>query len=243
MANLIIDLGNTALKFFVFDEQTILHQSIVEDYDIFLSDIIHIISRYELENAIVSSVRGDDKDFIVELKRTINILQMNANLKLPVELLYETPQTLGQDRLAAVCGASVLYPNENILVIDVGTAITYDILTADNKYLGGTISPGIFTRFKSLHNFTGKLPLLGINKKLNGVYGKTTNEAIILGVQNGIMNEVDGVISAFNDKFNNLLVVFTGGDSFFFDSLIKNRIFVVPNLTVFGLNKILKLNV
>ncbi len=243
MANLIIDLGNTALKLFVFDEQDILFSSIVHDYDKLKSDKIYVLGKYEIKNAIVSSVRSDDKNFIKELENSVNLLLMSTHLKLPVDLLYETPNTLGQDRLAAVCGASVLYPNENVLVIDVGTAITYDILTDRNKYLGGTISLGICTRFKALHNFTGKLPLLGINKNLYGVYGKTTNEAIILGVQNGIINEVKGVIAAYNKEFHNLLVVFTGGDSFFFDNLIKNRIFAVPNITVFGLNKILKLNV
>ena len=243
MTNLIIDLGNTALKLFVFDEQNILFSSIVEDYDRLLSDIIYAIDKYKIENAIISSVRDDDKNVIDGLNSSVNLLQMSTRLKLPIELLYETPNTLGQDRLAAVCGASVLYPNKNVLVIDVGTAITYDILTDDNKYLGGTISLGICTRFRALHNFTGKLPLLGINKNIDCVNGKTTNEAIILGVQNGIINEVRGVIAAYDKEFHNLLVVFTGGDSFFFDNLIKNRIFAVPNLTVFGLNKILKLNV
>ncbi|MDD2633979.1 MAG: type III pantothenate kinase [Bacteroidales bacterium] len=243
MANLIIDLGNTRIKVFVFDEPDIVYSSIVNDYEKLWAENTYLVDKYNIKNAIISSVRDDDKEIISKIENTVNLVQMSTSLKLPVNILYETPHTLGQDRLAAVCGASVLYPCNNVLVIDLGTAITYDILINNNDYLGGTISLGIGTRFKALHNFTGKLPLLNINTNLNGVYGKTTNEAVILGVQNGIMNEVKGVIAAYNKEFEDLFVVFTGGESFFFDNLIKNRIFAEPNIAMFGLNKILKLNV
>jgi type III pantothenate kinase len=136
-----------------------------------------------------------------------------------------------------------MFPDKNVLVIDAGTAITYDILLKDKKYLGGNISPGILTRFKSLHTFTGKLPLLNINEKVRGLYGDTTESAITLGVQNGIIYEITGTIEAFKEKYDDLMVLFTGGDAFFFEKSLKFCIFVEPNLTAIGLNKILKLNV
>ena len=104
----------------------------------------------------------------------------------------KTPGTLGHDRIAAVSGAAVMFPGTNVLVIDAGTAITYDILENGINYLGGTISPGIKTRFKALHTFTGKLPLLNINEGKQNLFGKTTEEAIVCGVQNGILYEVEG---------------------------------------------------
>jgi type III pantothenate kinase len=243
MENLIIDLGNTVLKAYVFKNDSIIDNGIASDYLHFSKIIDEFKNAYEISNCIISSVRADDEAFLQFLKSDFDLIIMSASLQLPVEISYKTPQTLGLDRLAAVCGASFLFPNENVLVIDAGTAITYDFLESGKIYHGGTISPGINTRFKALHNFTGKLPLLSINKDLNNVLGETTEEAIILGVQNGIIHEVNGVIAAFVEKFGKITVVFTGGDSFFFDYLIKSCIFAEPNLTAFGLNKILKLNV
>jgi type III pantothenate kinase len=243
MANLIIDLGNTLLKAFVFKNDNIIDNGIASDYMQLRVIIDEFKDLYEIKNCIISSVRSDDNGFIKFIQKHFDLIVMSASLQLPVEILYKTPHTLGLDRLAAVCGASSIFPDQSVLVIDAGTAITYDFLESGKFYHGGTISPGINTRFKALHNFTGKLPLLSINKDLNNVLGTTTDEAIILGVQNGIIHEVNGIITAFVEKFGKITVVFTGGDSFFFDYLIKSCIFAEPNLTAFGLNKILKINV
>lgn len=243
MANLIIDLGNTLLKAFVFENDNIIDNGIASDYMQLRVIIDEFKDLYEISNCIISSVRSDDNGFVEFIQKHFDLIIMSASLQLPVEILYKTPHTLGLDRLAAVCGASSIFPDQSVLVIDAGTAITYDFLESGKFYHGGTISPGINTRFKALHNFTGKLPLLSINKDLNNVLGTTTDEAIILGVQNGIVHEVNGIITAFVEKFGKITVVFTGGDSFFFDYLIKSCIFAEPNLTAFGLNKILKINV
>ncbi|PLX06785.1 MAG: type III pantothenate kinase [Marinilabiliales bacterium] len=243
MKNLVIDLGNTLLKLFIFENGAVINSSIANDYKNLLKQIESAIKIHSPKKAIISSVRSDDVSILSVLdKKVKRIIKMSPNLEFPINIHYKTKSTLGQDRLAAVCGASVFWPGKNILVIDSGTAITYDILIDGKEYLGGTISPGISTRFKSLHTFTGKLPLLSINKDLNADYGTTTDEAIILGVQNGIFHEVNGIIREFSSKYHDLGVVFTGGDSFFFEKLIKNRIFAEPNLTAFGLNKILEIN-
>ncbi len=243
MKKLILDLGNTNLKLFVFEQEQLIFNSTESDLNSLYKLIEECYIKYDIENVIVSSVREVDDLIKVLQSRFKNCIIVNPSLKFPVEIKYRSIATLGHDRIAAVCGASSLFPEENVLVIDAGTAITFDFLEQGKIYHGGSISPGINTRFKSLHNFTGKLPLLSINKDLNAKFGTTTEEAIILGVQNGISYEVEGIIEGFENEFENLVVVFTGGDSFFFEKLIKNRIFAEPNLIAFGLNKILEINV
>ncbi len=244
MKNLVVDLGNTNLKLFVFDEGQLVEDKVEIDIHAF-KDVIYVTkSKYSINNVIYSSVRNDDIQIENYLRNQFdNFFAVSEKLRYPFEIKYKTVDTLGNDRLAAVSGAVVLYPDKNVLIIDVGTAITYDFLEGGKIYHGGTISPGINIRFKALYNFTGKLPLLSINRDLNAEYGSTTFESITLGVQNGVLYEVNGVISAFSSKFDDLFVIFTGGDSFFFEKLIKNRIFVEPNLIAFGLNKILEINV
>ena len=129
----------------------------------------------------------------------------------------------------------------NILIIDAGTAITYDILTAEGKYLGGNISPGLEMRFKALNQFTGKLPKIE-KVEFNKLYGQTTEQAIIAGVQNGFVFEVDSTITSFKEFYNNLKVIITGGDAEFFDKKLKNSFFVHFNLISLGLNRVLQHN-
>jgi len=140
-----------------------------------------------------------------------------------------------------VVGAHNLFPDSNILVIDAGTAITYDLLTAEGTYLGGNISPGIEMRFKALNQFTGKLPKIE-KADQNILFGKTTEQAIRAGVQNGVVYEIEGTINSFKDFYKNLKVIITGGDAEFFEKKLKNSFFVSPNLTNLGLNRILEYN-
>ena len=243
MNNLIMDIGNTNVKLFIFHQDKIIHNTVVSGDTAIKEELEILQKKYILSNCIISSVRDKFSHILLLAQSICKTIIFTPTLQVPIKNQYETPKTLGADRLAGVCGASHLYPNRNVLIIDAGTAITYDIITSANEYLGGNISPGINTRFKSLHTFTEKLPLININNRINSVFGKNTETAIILGVQNGMRHEVEGIINDFREEFEDLLVVFTGGDSFFFEKLIKNRTFVEPNLTAFGLNKILKTNV
>jgi len=243
MFSLIVDAGNTQIKLFLFRNNEITYKMIFVTDEDALTFLVQQGFSEKISACIVAKVRDISKPLTDYLSVKFNAKYFSVEMHLPVKITYNTPLSLGQDRIAAVSGASVLFPEQNVLVIDSGTAITFDILQKDSIYLGGTISPGLLTRFKSLHTFTGKLPLLDINKDKQDLFGKTTDDAIICGVQNGILHEVTGVIADFERKFEGLTVVFTGGDSFFFDKLLKNRIFVEPNLTAIGLNKILELNV
>ena len=239
--NLVIDIGNTRIKYSLCTLEEVIKTVSVDSITPAL--ISALKQEYsELQNVILSSVRNYPpalKSALAEQFETF--IELDHLTPLPVENCYESKETLGKDRIAAVVGAFHLYPNSNVLVIDAGTAITYDLLTAEGKYLGGNISPGLEMRFKALSHFTGKLPKVeqGEFKKL---IGKTTEQAIRAGVQHGIVYEVERAIASFKENYNNLKVIMTGGDAEFFDKSLKNSFFVHFNLTSIGLNRILQHN-
>ena len=170
-----------------------------------------------------------------------NITFINSNFHLPFQNSYATPETLGIDRL---CNAAALSCKKEIgakLAVDLGTCIKFDIVTADNNYLGGSISPGLKMRFSALHKETAKLPLVEPNfyPKL---IGHTTNDSILSGVMNGIHEEILGIIYRYERLFPDINIYFTGGDLQNFDFLQKNNIFVDENLTLIGISEIYKFN-
>lgn len=195
-----------------------------------------------LNQAILSSVKPVDAELLHYLSENFDFfIELDHQTELPIENLYETPETLGKDRLAAAVGANELFPNQNILVIDAGTAITYDLVSEKNQFVGGNISPGLQMRYKALNHFTGKLPLVSYSNEVQ-LIGKNTTDAIRAGVQNGIIYEIDRTIELFNTNYQNLQLVMTGGDSIFFDKKLNYSIFVHFNLTLIGLNRILEYN-
>ena len=169
------------------------------------------------------------------------VFYLNHETKIPFLNKYATPETLGVDRIALISAAAKQYPQQNVLVIDAGTCITYDFLSAENEYLGGAISPGIAMRYKSLHTFTEKLPLLDANNP-KILTGNSTTASIHSGVVNGVLYEIDGIISEYRKNYNNLTVILTGGDTHFLRDSIKNDIFANSNFLLEGLNHILEYN-
>jgi len=159
---------------------------------------------------------------------------------LPITNRYKS-ETIGLDRLAGAVGANYYFKNKNILLIDIGSAITYDIISSENEFLGGNISPGLNLRFKSLNLFTKNLPLMKYQEDDN-LFADNTQQAVILGVQNGILYEIESYINIFSKKFDDLKIIFTGGDTNLFVKKIKNTIFAKPNLVAEGLNIILNYN-
>jgi len=160
---------------------------------------------------------------------------------------YLTPETLGLDRLAAVIGARYLYPGQNSLVIDGGTCITYDRVDAGGNYFGGSISPGLNMRYKALNYYTDGLPLISADNGFTEKYGKNTAAAIRSGVQNGIKYELTGFIESYKNDQHDLNIILSGGDSIFFDTLLKNSIFapyikIEPHLVLKGLNAAIQNN-
>jgi type III pantothenate kinase len=240
--NLVLDIGNSRTKLAVFENDKIAEYQVLSEIN--AKTLEAFISRYtSINQCIISAVKEINSQAKNLLKKqSIKTQILDHRTKLPFENTYTTPQTLGKDRIAAVAGACSLYPHKNVLIIDAGTAITYDLIDSDNKYLGGNISPGLNMRFKSLNSFTANLPLLN-KKDETGLVGSNTNEAIRTGVQNGMIFEIEGYLTKIGNKYPQLIVLLTGGDASFFENKLKNPIFAVSELTLIGLNFILKYNV
>jgi len=237
---LIVDIGNTFTKLGVSN-----NDNLITDLVSFPNNNYQIndyISSRKIKKAIISTVGENNPELIGLLnKLNISIVIFNKETPIPIKNMYKTPETLGVDRLAAIIGGYSLFENRNILIIDAGTALTIDFINDKREYLGGNISPGMEMRFKSLNNFTEKLPLVSNNMNFS-VIGNTTENALISGVQQGMINEIDGYIDYFTNKYENLKVILTGGDSFFFEKNIKNAIFANSELVLIGLNNILQYN-
>ena len=239
---LIIDIGNTLVKTAIFDGDKIVE--LVTSENGLDETLEKVTAEYsDITSGIVSSVRHYDDSIIGTLLPGVTMIRLSHKTPLPFKNNYLTPETLGRDRIAAAAAAVHLFPGENVLVIDAGTCITYDIVTSDREYLGGAISPGLKMRFDAMHTFTGKLPLVNPDVLSDiELVGKSTRESLLSGGQLGILLEVTGMIEAFKVKFGNLKTVIGGGDYNYFDKYLKNNIFAAPNLVLTGLKKILDFN-
>jgi type III pantothenate kinase len=241
MTNLCIDIGNSLIKLATFSKSEMLNFEVISKNN--FEDILKLINDRNIDHVIVSSVAEEPENIYENIREKVHVfINLNHETKIPVENLYETAETLGKDRIAAVIGAAFLYPSTDILVIDSGSAITYDFINGNGQYLGGNIAPGIQMRYKALHTFTRRLPLLEPSTVIPP-FGRNTTDAILSGVQMGIVREADGTIDYFKENYPELITVLTGGDVIFFDNKLKNAIFVVPNLVAVGLNRILTFNI
>ena len=239
--NLIIEQGNTSTKVAIYAEGNLKASFVYKTFD--KSKLKPLFDVYSLDKGIYSTVADVDEDLIAYLKERLScFIYFDNDVRLPITIKYKTPHTLGKDRIAAVVGAYYLQPNRNILIIDAGTCITYELLEASGSYLGGNISPGMTTRFKALNDYTKKLPLVNVREEVP-CWGTCTEDAIRAGVVNGIVFEMDGYIDKAKELYSDVLVFLTGGHSFYFESRLKNSIFADINLVLTGLNRILEYNV
>ncbi len=243
--NFIIDIGNTKSKLALFDKDVLIDLKITNDFSIEEINSFTKENEKNITNSILCSVTDYSEDVKGYLIEKHNCIIFDETTRIPVINKYKTPNTLGKDRLAAVIGAQSIYAGNDILVIDAGTCITYDFINSMNEYLGGGISPGINMRFKSLHKFTGKLPLLYTeknNEEIDYLIGKTSEESILSGVLNGVASEVDGIIERYKQIYPDIKIIICGGDTIFFVKNLKNAIFAIPNVILIGLNIILNYN-
>lgn len=239
--NLAIDIGNTRTKIGVFEGEKLI-EKVTTDV-IIPEKIIELTTNHKTENIILSTVaKSLDENLVKILKERFFFLQLSADTPLPVKNLYKTPKTLGKDRLAAIMGAYSLTPGKNCLVIDAGSCITYDILTAEGNFLGGNISPGVQMRLKAMNAFTENLPKPD-NKFTGFNWGNTTESALLNGANLGTILEIRGFIELCILEFGETNIFLTGGDADFFANKLKKKIFVHSNLVLTGLNKILNYNV
>ncbi len=240
--NLIIDIGNTRTKYSVFDKDIEVFSDAVSICNI--DRIRQLKSDFpKISNAIISSTGLLPEGIIDGCKKIFNFfLKFNPSTPLPFSSDYKTPTTIGADRLAGIAGAQKKFPDKNVLIIDAGTAITFDLKTKTNIHKGGNISPGLKMRFKSLHEYTHALPLVEATD-ISGYLGLSTREAILNGVILGMMSEIEGTIDLLSPIYEDLTIILTGGDAPFFEIRLKRTIFVIQNLVSQGLNSILNYNV
>ncbi|WP_443936910.1 type III pantothenate kinase [Pedobacter sp. MW01-1-1] len=223
MHKLCIDIGNSSAKIAVFSDREMIHFARLSKVEI--SDLTPLLTQYEVEKSIISSVREKNETLEEFLVAKTNYTRFSTNLTQGVESRYKSPQTLGLDRWAAVLAVAAIYPNEACLVIDAGTCITYDLLNKSKVYEGGSISPGIAMRFKAMHEFTGKLPLINWSVDEEIPDGVDTESAMKNGVLQGVVNEIKGFIAINNIEEHALKVVLTGGDAKFLYKQLQNSIF------------------
>jgi type III pantothenate kinase len=234
--NIVIDQGNTFAKVALFKEKELLN---VFHFDSLSQKVLHeITTGHDVKQGILCAVKQVDADVLSYLENRLPVFfELHKQMPIPLDLDYRTPQTLGMDRIAAATGAYMQCPDKNLLVIDMGTAITFDFVDKTGCYKGGNISPGPELRFKALHHFTGRLPLINEQGDVPAL-GYDTATAIRSGVIEGIVREVNSYIDDYEKKCN-VFTFLTGGYSFYFESKLKSPIFVDENLVLRGLNEIL----
>lgn len=238
--NLGIDIGNTNVKVAVFEADKLIKSfSFLKEF--LFEELKLIKSAYPITNAILSTVTELEPGVLIKLGSLFPLKVISAQLKLPFTIAYKTKDTLGLDRIALVASAIVNYPNQNVLVIDAGTCITYDFISDKGIYLGGSISPGIQMRYNALHNQTAKLPQLQLKYPQNFI-GDTTDSSIHSGICLGVTYEINGVVECYNSNYRKLTVVLTGGDANFLAGKLKSTIFANSNFLLEGLNFILNFN-
>ena len=236
--NLVIDNGNTALKIGVFDGDSLLFQEVYSDQETI--KLLTDLAKFQFRKVLVSRVSPLSPSLESLLEKHPDVMLLNASTLLPIANFYKTPETLGNDRLANAIAANMLVPNQNCLIIDVGTCIKYDFIS-NSSYLGGAISPGLMMRYKALNYYTSQLPLLSPidNPELLGI---DTQSSIHSGIINGIKSEMLGFMSQYLEKYSTIQFILTGGDCRYFLNLSKTSIFVDPFLNLKGLNTILQFN-
>lgn len=238
--NLVVDIGNTKIKSAIFVDDRLKSRYTA-------STLEEIYGHYKGQDHswIFSSVRKSEEE-IRNVCTQVDLMVLNKDTSLPIGVHYKTPETMGLDRIAAAVGANYLYPHENVLVIDMGTCITYDIVNRQGTFQGGIIAPGLKMRMRAMNYFTERLPDISSdwqNIPLNfGSVGKSTLEGLVKGSYEALLHEINGFIDGFQKEYSKLTVMMTGGDAVHFESNLKAHIFANFDLVLIGLNRILKHN-
>ncbi len=240
--NLTIDIGNTRAKLTAFRDGQPTDTTVTDNQT--LSELKDFAMRYPFSHVVVATVTDITSQAQQQIEQLgLPVLWFGPDTPVPlIENTYRTPRTLGADRLAAVVGAVGLKPNQDLLIIDAGTCITYDLVDRHGRYLGGNISPGMYMRLHALHEHTSRLPLVkpqGSRPPL----GYDTETAIRSGVIGGIQHEISGTIRDQRVGRPSLMVYLTGGDCLAFDASTKSIIHTDSFLVARGLNSILEYNI
>lgn len=241
MSHLVIDIGNSRTKVAVFDGHNLIKIDVLDH----LSDelLADYLKAEDIQQSIISSVKDEIEGLESMLAARTEYTRFSAGIITSIINQYKSPETLGLDRLAGVIGARVLFPEKDCLVIDLGTCITYDAISKDGIYRGGSISPGLNMRLRAMHEYTGRLPLIQLSD-YGELEGNDTCTSMLSGVVNGTFLEVMGFIQLYIDQYSELQPIMCGGDAIFFDTRLKNSIFAhtlktEPHLVLTGLNEVI----
>ncbi|MDP1622992.1 MAG: type III pantothenate kinase [Bacteroidales bacterium] len=238
---LILDFGNTQQKLALYEGNDL---ALTRNYpEISKALIARILDEHPgITAAILSSVIHHSEEITALLRQRIQLISLDENTPIPVINKYKSSSTLGKDRLAAAVAGAAAFPGENVLIINAGTALTFDFVNEMGEYLGGSISPGMQMRFNALHTFTDKLPLISYQETV-GLLGSDTRTSILSGVVNGIVAEIEGISNGYLEIYPGLKIILSGGDLNYFVNRLKISIFALPNIVINGLQQILSFNV
>ena len=246
--NVVIDWGNSTVKMGWFNGAMLTETRRYDSIDALLTDLTKrpptstiVSSTSRPADAIRARLTGAGRDVWV----------LDGQTPVPIRKAYDTPRTLGADRVAAAVGATVLFPGQDCVVLDLGTCLTADFVDGRGVFEGGLISPGLHMRFRAMHEQTARLPLVnfeaeapvGSGPSWPDLTAKNTQQAMQSGVVNGLMFEMNGIIETYRRKRPGTVVLLCGGDAPSFESRLKGPIFAVPELVLVGLNRILRYNV
>lgn len=236
--NMVVDVGNTFTKVGIFEKDSLQRKEMFDA----VGELQHFLFHTPAENLLISSVTiglNEIASWSIAARRKIIL---HPELPLPIQNRYTTPASLGVDRLAAACGAKLTFPDQDCLVVDIGTCINYEFVNKEGEYLGGAIAPGIKMRFEAMHHYTAKLPV-AMSTETPPLIGNSTIGCLQSGVMNGIREEINGTIQRYDIQYPGIRVILCGGDAHFFENHLNPTIFVAPDLVLIGLNSILLHNV
>jgi type III pantothenate kinase len=236
---LCFDFGNTRGKYAVFSNAQIIAESVLDAIEIPVIETV--VNNFQPQHIILCSVIAHNPAIDAWLAAQPGFLRLDATTPLPIRIAYESAATLGPDRIALAVAAQQVFPGNNNLIIGLGTCITYNFINQQGVFLGGAISPGLYMRFRAMHEFTGKLPLAEPSD-IFPLIGFNTRQSLVSGVMNGIVAEIKGTLDAYSARYANFNAVLTGGDIVYFAPLLKNKIFADPLLMYKGLYAISEYN-
>ncbi len=237
---LTIDIGNTRVKIVLFENGIIVERFYQKKLT--LDWLKKLWINRSIEAVILSSVAKEMVEIESWLKQHTHFIQLSYTTAIPIKNGYKTPKTLGNDRIAAAVGAFSLFPNKNCLIVDAGTCITYEFIDASGTYRGGSIAPGIDMRFKAMHQFTAKLPLIA-KQRLTDFIGFNTETSMRTGGQLAATLELEGFLARYEATFGAIELILTGGDAeIISQQLLHKKHIIHKDLVLIGLHKILAYN-
>lgn len=233
--NLVLDFGNTRIKAGVFDGDVLKIKAVESTVE----EVFKLLQKYQFDSCIIATVVELSTETLHFIEEKTTCIIFNAHTQTPIRNLYQSINTLGSDRLAACCGAYLIFKGQSFLVIDAGTCLKYNYTDKNGNFIGGGISPGLNMRFKAMHEQTSKLPLIKFDEHFNDLIGINTQNSLRMGAQLGMIAEVKGIIDLYQQLDPHVNIVLTGGDASYLQKGLKNGIFADPDLILKGLNSIL----